>query len=132
MNRVLCGIMVALVMVAAGSFAWGQGSGTKAPQQAGSGTKVEAAKVSLCGKCGQIKGSDVCCKADAVKCEKCGLAQGSPGCCKLPVAGADAALCTKCGQIKGSDVCCNADAVKCEKCGMAKGSPGCCAMPKAQ
>lgn len=35
----------------------------------------------LCPQCGQIKGSDVCCKADAVKCEMCGMAKGSPGCC---------------------------------------------------
>ena len=38
----------------------------------------------LCGKCGQIKSSDVCCKADAPKCGKCGLDKGAPGCCKLP------------------------------------------------
>lgn len=48
------------------------------------GEKIEAAD--LCQKCGQIKGSEVCCKADAPKCEKCGLAAGSPGCCKLPKA----------------------------------------------
>jgi len=43
------------------------------------GEKCEAA--ALCPKCGQIKGSDVCCKADARKCDKCGMAKGSPGCC---------------------------------------------------
>jgi len=43
------------------------------------GEQVETA--ALCGKCGQIKGSAVCCKADGVKCEKCGMAKGSPGCC---------------------------------------------------
>jgi hypothetical protein len=79
----------------------------------------------LCGGCGQIKGSDVCCKADAEKCGKCDLAKGAPGCCKI-TKGTDAPLCAKCGQIKGSDVCCNADAEKCTKCKMAKGSPGCC------
>ena len=86
--------------------------------------------ISLCGKCGQIKGTEVCCIADTPKCDKCGLAKGSPGCCKLPEAGKDAALCGHCGQIKGSDVCCKADAPKCDKCGMAKGSPGCCILPK--
>ena len=40
--------------------------------------------VELCSKCGQIKGSDLCCKAGQEKCPKCGLAKGSPGCCKLP------------------------------------------------
>jgi len=39
--------------------------------------------VKLCGKCGEIKGSDKCCKQDVVKCEKCGLNKGSPGCCKI-------------------------------------------------
>ena len=38
----------------------------------------------LCTGCGQIKGTDLCCKADAEKCAGCGLAKGSPGCCKLP------------------------------------------------
>ncbi len=46
--------------------------------------KTAVEKVMLCGKCGQIKGTDVCCKADAQKCSKCGLAKGAPGCCKLP------------------------------------------------
>ena len=43
-----------------------------------------AATSALCTKCGQIKGTDVCCKAGAEKCAKCGLDKGSPGCCKLP------------------------------------------------
>ena len=79
----------------------------------------------LCGGCGQIKGSDVCCKEGADKCTKCELAKGAPGCCKI-TKGTDAALCAKCGQIKGTDVCCKADADKCGKCNLAKGSPGCC------
>ncbi len=44
------------------------------------GEKCETA--ALCPKCGHIKGSDVCCKADAPKCDHCGMAKGSPGCCK--------------------------------------------------
>jgi len=87
--------------------------------------KAKAQPKTLCGGCGQIKGSDVCCKADADKCEKCELATGSPGCCKI-TKGTDAPLCGKCGQIKGSDVCCKADADTCTKCSMVKGSPGCC------
>lgn len=46
------------------------------------GEKVETA--ALCPKCGQIKGSDICCKADATKCGKCGMVKGSPGCCAIP------------------------------------------------
>lgn len=40
--------------------------------------KIETA--ALCPKCGQIKGSAVCCKAKAAKCGKCGMHKGSPGC----------------------------------------------------
>jgi hypothetical protein len=43
----------------------------------------ETKTTTLCGKCGQIKGTDACCKVDAQKCTKCGLTKGSPGCCKL-------------------------------------------------
>lgn len=91
-----------------------------------------ADEIVLCGKCGQIKGSAECCKADAAKCSKCGLIRGSPGCCKLSESGKDVTLCAKCGQVKGSDLCCKADAVKCGKCGLAKGSPGCCKLSKPE
>ena len=37
----------------------------------------------LCTKCGQVAGSEACCKPGAEKCDKCGLDKGSPGCCKL-------------------------------------------------
>ena len=43
-------------------------------------------EAALCPKCGQIKGSAVCCKPDAVKCAKCGMAKGSSGCCAMPKA----------------------------------------------
>ena len=81
--------------------------------------------LALCGGCGQIKGSDVCCAEGADKCPKCELVKGSPGCCKIEK-GSDAKLCTKCGQIVGSDKCCAEGAEKCPKCNLAKGSPGCC------
>lgn len=45
------------------------------------GEKCESA--ALCPKCGKIKGSDVCCKANAPKCGKCGMTKGSPGCCVM-------------------------------------------------
>ncbi|HJO26172.1 MAG TPA: hypothetical protein QF730_02900 [Planctomycetota bacterium] len=35
----------------------------------------------LCGDCGQVKGTDGCCDADAERCD-CGKIKGSPGCCK--------------------------------------------------
>ena len=85
--------------------------------------------VFLCGGCGQVKGSDVCCAEGAEKCDKCGLTKGSPGCCKIEK-GTDTKLCSKCGQIKGSDACCAEGAEKCDKCGLAKGSPGCCKIKK--
>ena len=86
----------------------------------------------LCYKCGQVKGSDKCCKADAEKCTKCGLHKGSPGCCRLAGAKADVCLCTYCGEIKGSDKCCKAGAAKCTKCGLNMGSPGCCRIKKEE
>ena len=95
--------------------------------------KDAAAKIptelALCGKCGQIKGSPMCCKPGAKKCDKCGMAKGSPGCCKgIDFDKGDVTLCSKCGMPAGSDLCCKPDAAKCTKCGMAKGSPGCCAI----
>ena len=90
---------------------------------------AEGSTVALCTGCGQVKGGDVCCKADAEKCEKCDLAKGSPGCCNIPEGAEKVELCTKCGQLAGGDVCCKADAEKCEKCDLAKGSPGCCKLP---
>ena len=51
------------------------------PQTPAAALKAAADKV-LCAKCGQIKGSDVCCKEGAVKCDMCGKDKGSPGCCK--------------------------------------------------
>ncbi len=95
------------------------------------GQVPELVPVVLCKKCGQIKGSDVCCKKDQKKCTKCKLVKGSPGCCKIPKdTKGDVVLCQKCGEIKGSDECCKADAKKCKKCGLVKGSPGCCKIGK--
>ena len=74
-------LILAIVMVGVIFLA----SGCKKAAPDGTDNTVKApADVDLCLKCGQVKGSDVCCKPDAVKCDKCGLAKGSPGCCKLP------------------------------------------------
>lgn len=48
------------------------------------GDAADAAKDALCTKCGQIAGTPLCCREDAVKCEKCGMDKDSPGCCKVP------------------------------------------------
>ncbi len=89
----------------------------------------------ICNDCGEIKGSDKCCKPEGrEKCPDCGLFKDSPGCCKLPKdATGPVALCTDCGEIKGSDKCCKEEGrEKCPDCGMFKGSPGCCKLPKAE
>ena len=88
--------------------------------------------IALCVKCGQIKGSELCCKPNQTKCGSCSLTKGSPGCCKIPKDATDAAICTHCGQIKGSDLCCKPDQATCSKCGLVKGSPGCCKLPKLE
>ncbi|MHC4563325.1 MAG: hypothetical protein ACYS8X_11190 [Planctomycetota bacterium] len=117
-------------LVVAGILAVGFAAGCEG--EATTPTKVTEAKsdapeVFLCATCGQIKGSDVCCKPGQPTCDKCGLVKGSPGCCNLPKdATGDVALCTECGQIKGSDACCKPGQELCPKCKLAKGSPGCC------
>jgi len=93
---------------------------------------TEQPKLVVCQKCGEIKGSEKCCKIDAEKCPKCGLNKGSIGCCKAlePAEGEkDIVLCAKCGEVKGTYKCCKVDAVKCPKCGLNEGSPGCCKLP---
>ena len=42
----------------------------------------------LCGQCGQIKGSGVCCVKDAKMCG-CGAHSGSPACCVILVEAPD-------------------------------------------
>lgn len=49
-------------------------------KMAENGEKPEELKT--CGKCGEYKGSEKCCKSDMKLCSKCGLHKGSPGCCK--------------------------------------------------
>jgi len=83
----------------------------------------------LCGDCGQVKGTDLCCADGAEVCEKCGLQSGAPGCCKIEQ-GTNVTLCSSCGQIKGTDVCCLEGATVCADCGWHKGSPACCKIEK--
>ena len=106
-------------------------NGCKKRQSASSESgQAMVASVELCTHCGQIKGSDLCCKPGQTKCLNCGLVKGSPGCCKIPKGVKTAAICTKCGQIKATALCCKPDQPKCPKCGLVKGSPGCCKIPK--
>ncbi len=93
---------------------------------------AKAATTELCVKCGQIKGSETCCKPDAAKCDKCSLAKGAPGCCVIPKDAKKIELCNKCGQIAGGAKCCAPNAAKCASCGLAKGAPGCCKLPKSE
>lgn len=66
----------------------------------------------ICGKCGEVKGSEKCCSEDAGRCSECGLIEGSPGCCSMPRSGEDARICSQCGNIEGSDQCCGNGGVK--------------------
>ena len=60
----------------------------------------------LCGGCGQVKGSDVCCAKDAEMCKKCDFVKGSPACCKVKKTGDKViVLCKKCENVKGSKAC---------------------------
>ena len=72
---VLVLILVSLMIISAGC---------KKEEPADTGAAVVAESVELCAMCGQVKGSELCCKPGQEKCEKCGLVKGSPGCCKIP------------------------------------------------
>jgi len=80
----------------------------------------------LCYKCGQVKGSEKCCKPGTRKCPWCELHKYSPGCCRIDGETEDVHLCTRCGQVKGSKKCCKPGAGLCKVCGLHRGSPGCC------
>jgi len=124
-------ILPSTVFARGNSLLLAAGSGTKVARPAVAGKSAKKAVV-LCKGCGQIKGSDVCCKEGQTKCAGCKLTKGSPGCCKIPstLKGA-AVLCGKCGEIKGTDKCCKkAGRESCGKCNLFKGSPGCCKMGK--
>jgi hypothetical protein len=80
----------------------------------------------ICVKCGQIEGTEVCCKTEGVEsCPMCQRHKGSPGCCK-DLEGEHIEVCLKCGQIEGTADCCKEGAEACEKCGWVKGSALCC------
>ena len=128
-NKKCLMIVLAVALVAVVLCANGCKKRETASSKAG---QAIAASVELCTMCGQIKGSELCCKPNQTICPSCGLVKGSPGCCKIPEGAKTAAICTKCGQIKGTALCCKPNQPKCPKCGLVKGSPGCCKIPKTK
>ena len=60
----------------------------------------------LCLKCGQIKGTEVCCKPGQKLCKSCGLAKGSPGCCKIPKGAKKAYYCPETKKVVTSKANC--------------------------
>lgn len=148
MKKIIVLSILATLVITAGS-AWacatcGSSSSTPEGKKVGTGVnagpagvkaEVKAAKTkpaaaTVCLKCGQLKGTEVCCKEGQKKCAKCGLVKGSPGCCKIPKGAKEVKVCTSCGQFKGSSVCCRKGQEKCTACGLVKGSPGCCRLTK--
>ena len=73
-------------------------------QSAEKATDVKIQK--LCLKCGQVKGSEVCCKPGQKLCTDCGLVKGSPGCCKIPKDAKKAYYCPKTKKVVTSKADC--------------------------
>jgi len=118
-----CSLLVLAIVVSPGC------SESPTTESGPAATKVLYKSATLCGACGQIKGSEACCAEGAEKCAGCSLHKGAPGCCKME-AGTEATLCAGCGQIKGSTDCCADGAEVCAACGLHKGAPGCCKLEK--
>jgi hypothetical protein len=76
-------LVLVLTLALVGMIFLAGGCKEEEPQNDATTVKTEVEKA-LCKKCGQVAGSDVCCKPGAVKCDKCGLVKDSPGCCKMP------------------------------------------------
>ena len=122
-------VMIVLAVALLGAVLYTNGCKKRETAGSKAGTAM-AASVELCTGCGQIKGSELCCKPGQATCAGCGLVKGSPGCCNIPEGSETAAICTGCGQIKGSELCCKPDQLTCPTCGLVKGSPGCCKIPE--
>ena len=90
-------------------------------------TTMPVALATLCGKCGEVKGSDNCCAAGAETCSGCGLHAGAPlRCAHLPEDAAGKDICQACGHVAEEGHACDSDCEKCADCGMHKGAPACC------
>jgi len=71
----------------------------------------------VCIKCGEIKGSDTCCKSEGrEKCTKCGLFKGSVGCCQIPKGAEEVFYCKKCSKVVTADEMKKMCKEKCENC----------------
>ena len=73
-------------------------------QSAEKAVDVKAQK--LCLKCGQVKGTEECCKPGQKLCKSCGLVKGSPGCCKIPKDAKKAYYCPKTKKVVTSKADC--------------------------
>ena len=124
MNKFLA-MLTVLSLVAMTSLGCGQAT-TPEPTDL---TKVLYRPGTLCGNCGQLKGTETCCAEGAEVCSKCSLHKGAPGCCKMEK-GANVTLCGACGEIKGGAACCAEGAEACAKCKLNKGAPGCCKLER--
>ena len=108
--------LMSLVTLAC-ALAWGcQSSTDTEPAPSDTGTETESTDdaaaleqgatqlVSLCGSCGEIKGTGKCCDEDCETCGDCGLHKGAPMCCKVSAdfGGEDVDCCAKCGEVAGS------------------------------
>ena len=86
-------------------------------------------EVTLCGLCGEVKGTDKCCAEGIALCDNCKLHKDSPLCCNKAIRGEkDILLCRKCGEVCFTEKCCPKSGApeKCAECGLHKDSPGCC------
>lgn len=79
-----------------------------------------------CAACGEVDGSEKCCKDGVAKCEHCSRHKGSPLCCVDLGDGVEGKVCAKCGEVAGGEKCCKEGAEICTKCKLHKGSPLCC------
>lgn len=126
MKKYIFPLMIGLALAGVTIFVYGYKKSTDEV----SNSKSDS--IALCVKCGQIKGTELCCKPNQTKCGSCGLAKGSLGCCKIPKDAIAVALCSHCGKIKGSELCCKPAQATCSECGLVKGSPGCCKISKVE
>jgi hypothetical protein len=88
------------------------------------------AEATICGLCGELKGSEKCCQEGIAECPNCGLHKGSILCCSTAFHGRDVVLCRKCGEVAFGKKCCKPGPALCPKCGLHRGSPGCCKIEK--
>ncbi|MFH1037639.1 MAG: hypothetical protein V1789_03085 [PVC group bacterium] len=86
-HLIICGLVLVIGCLAATPAMAGCCPAKQSAGKQGCGMPAVAAAAvdmkALCSKCGQVKGTELCCRAGAEKCPHCGLDMGSPGCCRL-------------------------------------------------